>query len=351
MNISKLQKKLALIAACFVVVVIALGAFTRLVEAGLGCPDWPGCYGFVGIPMKAETIAKANAAFPDQPYELARAWPEMVHRYFAGTLGLLIFALFILAAKRLRENNSTFKLSSVLLVLIVFQAALGAWTVTHMLHPLIVMGHLLGGFTTFALLAVLAIRLYQPKHDIQVTQVAPLKLLTNVSITVLLLQIALGGWTSANYAALSCTELPICFAGWSEYADFATGFQFWGLEADTYQYGIFSTEARIAIHASHRFGAIVTTLVILALVFKMYQQRTSRTIVHLAWAILVTLSVQVLLGVSNVVFHLPLSVAVAHNGVAAFLLILLVGLRTLFWLKENHAKRVYSEHRVGQSNG
>ncbi len=333
---NKTQKKLTLAALALVVVVIGLGAFTRLVDAGLGCPDWPGCYGHIGIPLKEHTIAKVNEAFPDHPYELNKAWPEMVHRYFAGTLGLLIFALFIIAIKRRHQTETAVKLSTGLLVLIIFQAALGAWTVTEKLHPFVVMGHLLGGFATFSLLAVLALRLYKPMTDISERMVRDNKAWVTVVMLVVITQIALGGWTSANYAALVCTDLPICFEGWSEHTNFTEGFTFLGHEAETYQYGIFSNEAKVAIHVSHRIGAIITALAVGLLCLRLMRQQ-SQTMTRFAQSILALLVIQIALGVSNVIFSLPLTVAVAHNMVAALLLITLVALRTQFWLTQRYA--------------
>ncbi|WP_144392820.1 COX15/CtaA family protein [Pleionea sediminis] len=331
---NKTQKRLTLIALSFVVVVIGLGAFTRLADAGLGCPDWPGCYGFVGIPLKSETIAKANQAFPEQPYELHKAWPEMVHRYFAGTLGLLVLGLFVLAFKKRGQRDACLKLSSALLVLIIFQAALGAWTVTEKLHPSVVMGHLLGGFATFSLLVMLAIRLYQPSLNVA-PGIIRSKSLISLAIIAVVFQIALGGWTSANYAALACKDLPICFDGWTQYTNFSEGFQFWGHGAETYQYGVMSNEAKVAIHASHRIGAMIITALILTILWILFRRAQTRIVKQFAGLLTLTLAIQITLGVINVTFDLPLANAVAHNLVAAFLLISLVGLRTLIWVSEN----------------
>ena len=330
-----MQKKLTMAAIVLVVGVIGLGAFTRLADAGLGCPDWPGCYGFVGIPLKAETIEKANQAFPDQPYELAKAWPEMVHRYFAGALGLVVFALFIIAMKRRQYSDACVKLSTGLLILITFQAALGAWTVTEKLHPVVVMGHLLGGFATFSLLAVLTLRLHQPNINIA-PEVIRSKRLISIGIIAVVIQIALGGWTSANYAALACTDLPICFAGWYEHTDFAEGFTLWGHNAETYQYGVLSNEAKIAVHAAHRIGAIVVTAILLSILFILFRKSRTKTVKTFSIALLVLLVLQITLGVVNVTMNLPLLNAVAHNLVAAFLLVTLVGLRALIWVNETN---------------
>ncbi len=341
---NKFQKKLVLIAIGFVIVVIGLGAFTRLADAGLGCPDWPGCYGFLHIPVKDHHIEAANQAYPEQPYEFHKAWPEMVHRYFAGTLGLLVLALFVVAFRLRYLPNSTLGLSTGILALIIFQAVLGAWTVTEKLHPLVVMGHLLGGFTTFALLSVLAIRIYQPKHDIIAKHVLNIKPLVTVAIIILVLQIALGGWTSANYAAMICTDLPICYSGWIEQTNVIEAFTLWGHNADTYQYGVLSNEAKVTIHASHRIGAIVTTLVIALLIYRLLKIKSSQSLRKLTFTIKLLLLIQVILGVSNVVFHLPLAVAVAHNVVASLLLISLVSLRTMIWLAVKQQPEISHGH-------
>jgi cytochrome c oxidase assembly protein subunit 15 len=333
---NNLQKKLTLFALGLVIVVIGLGAFTRLVDAGLGCPDWPGCYGHIGIPMKEHTIAKVNQAFPEQPYDFHKAWPEMVHRYFAGTLGLVILSLFVIAIKRRQQPDAALKLSTGLALLIAFQAALGAWTVTEKLHPFVVMGHLLGGFTTFCLLTVLALRLFKPMTDITDALAVRNKTWVTVAIVIVALQIALGGWTSANYAALVCTDLPICFDGWTAHTNFSEGFTFLGHEAETYQYGIFSNEAKVAIHVSHRIGAIITAIVVSLLAIRLLRQN-NLTLKRAALVILGLLLLQICLGVSNVIFSLPLPVAVAHNLVAALLIVSLVALRTKLWLTQCYA--------------
>jgi len=330
--IKRTQKKLALFSVFFIIVVIGLGAFTRLADAGLGCPDWPGCYGFVGIPLKEATIAKANAAFPHQPYELHKAWPEMVHRYFAGTLGLLILALFIIAIRRRNDSDAALKLSAVLLGVVTFQAALGAWTVTEKLHPVVVMGHLLGGFTTFSLLIILTLRLYQPKQDFSIAALPPPKTLVSMAMVIVIFQIALGGWTSAHYAALACTDLPVCFDGWYGYSDFIEGFKLWGHEAESYQYGVITNEARVAVHATHRIGAMVVCVVMLVLFWQLWRRRESQSYRRFLTLLAVILVAQISLGVINVTMGLPLFNAVAHNLVGSFLLVTLIGFRTLLWL-------------------
>jgi len=329
----KMVKKLAIIATVFALVVVLLGAFTRLSHAGLGCPDWPGCYGFSHIPTHNDDIAVANQAFPDKPYQFEKAWPEMVHRYFAGTLGLLVLGLALFSLKS--ENQTTRLHSFGLLVLVIFQAALGMWTVTMKLHPGIVMAHLMGGMTTLVLLASLSLR-YINGFVSGLTSAQQLKFRTPVLITlvVLILQIILGGWTSANYAATICYELPICQGDWFSQSDFATGFTLWGHGADNYEFGILDAAGRIAIHASHRIGAIIATLVIGFLCFRLLSENGSEILRKFGMVLTALLVVQVMLGVFNIIFQLPLYNAVAHNGIGAILLVVLVLLTTQIFMNE-----------------
>ncbi len=320
-----LHRRLVWLTLFITFIVIVLGAFTRLVDAGLGCPDWPGCFGFLHIPVSAEHIALANEAFPNQPYEFEKAWPEMVHRYVAGTLGLFILLIFIVALKRGKtEANVPVKLCGALLILVIFQATLGALTVTMKLHPLIVMGHLLGGFATFSLLAVLQVKLYQSDHLMISVPHKKVLLVFKIAIAVIVFQIALGGWTSANYAALVCSEFPVCQGDWWARADFMQGFQLWGHNAETYQYGVLSTDAMTAIHVSHRFGAVLSSLMIIFLLMTLAKYKNQDGIVKMMLVIMVLFCTQILLGISNIIFHLRLDIAVSHNAVAALLLVSLV---------------------------
>lgn len=326
-------KKLAITATALAFVVVLLGAFTRLSNAGLGCPDWPGCYGFSHIPTKNIDIEVANQAFPDQPYEFEKAWPEMVHRYFAGTLGLLVLGLALLSLKP--ANRPTRTHSFGLLILVILQAALGMWTVTMKLHPGIVMAHLMGGITTLVLLASLSLRynnafISKVETNLQVRYLG----LTISTTFVLVLQIILGGWTSANYAATVCYELPICQGNWFSNSDFITGFTIWGHGAENYEFGILDSAGRIAIHASHRIGAIVTTIVLALLSFQLIREKNSALLVNFGRLIAILLLLQVTLGVFNIIFQLPLYNAVAHNGVGALLLLVMALLITQLKLKQ-----------------
>jgi cytochrome c oxidase assembly protein subunit 15 len=310
----KALKVLVSSAVVLAMLVILLGAYTRLTDAGLGCPDWPGCYGFLKVPEQAHHIEQAEALYPERPVESHKAWNEMIHRYFAGTLGLLILAIFLFSLKQKR-----LLLPSLLLGLVVFQAALGMWTVTLALHPVVVMGHLLGGFSLLSLLAVYWWQL-QPAPLIAVKQ--SLKLLFWPVLLVLAAQIALGGWTAANYAALACIQLPVCEAGWTSQLNFDEAFSL-HLGYDNYEYGVMSQSARATVHVMHRVGAVITLLVVAAYAIALW--RTSAGLMrNLAVAVLVLLLLQFSLGLANVVLHLPLANAVAHNFVAANVVMCLV---------------------------
>lgn len=322
------MRKLVFSALALAFVVIMLGAYTRLTDAGLGCPDWPGCYGFLTVPKQDHHIAMAQEAFPERPLEAHKAWNEMIHRYFAGTLGLVILAIALLSLRKATVPRPL-KLPVFLLLLVIFQAALGMWTVTLNLMPLVVMGHLLGGFTILACLFLLYLRLTPfriPGGDPRLRRFCGYALL---GLVILVGQIALGGWVSANYAALACTELPLCEAGWFEQLDFAGAYSL--VEASSYEFGTHDYGERMTMHIAHRIGALVTFTYLCWLAWRLYGNAASSLLRTLAVTLLLVLGVQVSLGVANVVFSLPLAVAVAHNAVAALLVLVLVMLNyTLF---------------------
>lgn len=310
------MKKLVVFSLFLAFVVIILGAYTRLTDAGLGCPDWPGCYGHLTVPSQVEHVDAANAAYPDRPVEAFKAWNEMIHRYFAGSLGLCILALAIIAVVK-REPSRPFKLPLALLGLVIFQAALGMWTVTMNLLPVVVMGHLLGGFTVLSCLFILYLRLSEPGSAAAVK--LPVIALTGIGI--LVLQIALGGWTSANYAALACTEFPFCEGDWTGKLDIAGAYSI--PEAQNYEYGAHDYPERMTMHIAHRVGAIITFAYLLFVGLTLFK-RQSATFKKAAGLLCLVLAVQVGLGISNIVFSLPLFVAVAHNAVAACLLLVMI---------------------------
>lgn len=307
--------------------VIALGAYTRLTDAGLGCPDWPGCYGKFHAPVLDHHIADAQAKYPHLEVDPYKARNEMLHRYIAGLLGLAVLAIFIGSywLKRYRI------LGSALLLLVVFQAALGMWTVTLNLLPLIVLAHLLGGFALLCLLALLRAELAwgaqsfaaaAPKEFAE-PGLAKLMGLGGIVLVVLIAQITLGGWTSTNYAAAVCNQLPFCEPGWQERFSLAQVFHL-PLGHETYEYGVLPYEARVSIHVLHRMGAIVTLFVFGIFLGLCWRNVQTGLMQRLIIAMGFLLLLQIILGLVNIVALVPLWNAVAHNLVAANLLMLLL---------------------------
>mgnify|MGYP000297776815 CR=1 FL=1 len=318
-------RKLVFVSIILALIVVALGAYTRLTHAGLGCPDWPTCYGLLDVPETKEQIEKAELAYPERQVEPEKAWNEMIHRYFAGTLGLLILAIAIISFKN-RAQGTPLRLPLLILVIVIFQAALGMWTVTMKLMPIVVMAHLLGGFTTLCLLFLLHLRLKSTRinrSDFSVKKYGSYALL---GIALLAGQIALGGWTSSNYAALSCVELPICQPGWQEQLSFENSFDLVPPARDSYEFGHLDHNERVTIHVMHRFGAIITTAYLAWLILMVFVRAKTSTFKISALLVGIALAAQVMLGISNIWFSLPLSVAVGHNVVAACLMMTLIGL-------------------------
>lgn len=299
-------------------VVVILGAYTRLVHAGLGCPDWPGCYGFLSVPRSDTALELAQVRFPDSPVEAFKAWAEMIHRYAAGLLGLAILGLAMLALKYRDRQGYPLKLPLGLLLLVICQALFGMWTVTLKLWPQVVTAHLLGGFATLSLLFLLCLRLSgRIPADVGLTALRPL---ARVVLIVVIIQIALGGWVSSNYAAVACVDLPTCHGEWWPEMDFAAGFNIFQEIGPNYLGGMLFGEGRTAIHFTHRIGALVTLVVTLFLAWRLYRAGLTATATGLSLVLLT----QIGLGITNVLAHLPLVVAVAHNAVGALLLLTLV---------------------------
>ncbi|CAG8868967.1 Heme A synthase [Pseudomonas fluorescens] len=329
--------RLAVFATLLALLVVLLGAYTRLTHAGLGCPDWPGCYGFISVPKTQAQLAHAELHFPDAPVEAHKGWAEMTHRYFAGTLALVIAALAAQAVRRRAESGQPCRLPLVLLGVVLAQAAFGMWTVTLKLWPQVVTAHLLGGFMTLSLLFLLSLRLSGafaplPRLPLSVRRLAALALLMVIG------QIALGGWVSANYAAVACIDLPTCHGEWWPAADFTNGFHLTQHIGPNYLGGQLDSDARTAIHISHRLGAVLVTGVLLLLSYRLYRHG----LYGLSRLVLLGLAVQLGLGISNVLFHLPLAVAVAHNAGGAALLLGMVLV--------NHRIRVADKVRLGQGS-
>ncbi len=359
--------RIGLVAIALCMVVVTLGAYVRLSHAGLGCPDWPGCYGQITWPKQAAEIERANQVFPERPVEVPKAWREMVHRFAAGALMLLVMYLalatnwhvparrwqigaapalvvgatvaytvgwFVLGVALLAaavalllrgawawHDQGLARVAVVLFALILVQALFGKWTVTLKLKPIIVTLHLIGGMSTFALLAWFTARAagFAGREA-----AGPMRAAIGIGIGVVALQIFLGGWTSANYAALACgVDYPRCIGMWWPPMDFGEAFVLWrGIGVD-YEGGVLDGPARTAIQMSHRLFAWVVVAWVGWLAW-----RCARTPGYARWGMALAglLALQVALGIANVVAGLPLAVATAHNGVAALLLGTLVAL-------------------------
>ncbi len=317
----------ALIAAVLTIVVVMLGAWTRLVDAGLGCPDWPGCYGFLTVPQSEAHVAIANARFPESPVNVAKGWPEMIHRYFAGTLGLVVFGLAAYAVRHRRQGVPV-KLPLFIAGFIVLQGAFGMWTVTLQLWPKVVALHLLGGFTTLSLLTLLTLRLRAWRHRLDsVTESAFARLRPWLygGLALVILQIALGAWTAANYAAVACPDLPTCQGQWwPDKMDFAHGFDLMQTIGPNYLGGQLEADGRVAIHVTHRVGALVVLAYFSVLLLACWRHARQTPLRSMIVLTALALIMQIGLGLANVAFHIPLSVAVAHNATGAGLLLTVI---------------------------
>tara|TARA_Y100000589_G_scaffold206846_1_gene195011 strand:+ start:6915 stop:7898 length:984 start_codon:yes stop_codon:yes gene_type:complete len=307
-------KVFAAIGVAFCFVVIGLGAWTRLADAGLGCPDWPGCYGFVTFPTTPDEIAIAESLYPDSPVEIDKIIPEVVHRYFAASLGLLAIALLFIAFREKKMKTE----SAVLLLIIIGQGIFGYLTVSLKLHPLIVTSHLFGAIITTSLFLIIFMKSLRISNSYAI--LVRNKPYIIVGFILILGQIFLGAWTSTNYAARACLDLPYCQGQLVPDTNFKEGFNLFQTIGPNYLYGQMSYEARVAIHLTHRIGAIVVFFYSLFLAAKLWSRNT-RPIVG---SFLAILFFQVFLGVNNVLSSLPLWNAVAHNIVGVMLVLTFV---------------------------
>ncbi len=308
--------RINILAIVLALCVIPLGAYTRLTDAGLGCPDWPGCYGRMLLPQTEAHINEAQAQFPEQQFVPYKARNEMVHRYIAGCLGLSVLGIFSLSLALKRERI----LATAILFLVCFQAALGMWTVTLKLMPLVVMGHLLGGFFLLTALVLLRLRLRPIVFGFMSASSASRLLKLGVAgMLVLLLQIALGGWMSANYAATICHQLPLCESGWQQHFSLFAAFNL-PMGHSSYEYGVLDYSGRMSIHVLHRLGAMLTFVVLIGYAWSLYCKTHNRTLQKIALLIAGLVCAQFILGLINVLAYVPLFNALAHNFVAALLL-------------------------------
>lgn len=313
MNNNKTLRYAVAIAVLLSLFVVMLGAFTRLTHAGLGCPDWPGCYGRALVP----SMSTAHDHTPNIPLESRKAWTEMAHRYAASFLVLLVVGINLTVLRRRYLGDTLpWGIPCFLLGLIFFQAALGMWTVTLKLLPLVVMGHLLGGITIFASLSYFYAQLSGVSH----TASTCWRPWIGLGIVMVFIQIALGGWVSANYAGIACIGFPQCNGTWLPTFDFVRGFNLLMPIGANYQGGVLDSSARIAIQTVHRIGAVVVATYLLGLMGVLLCRARNRPLRVFSCLALLLVLVQFTLGAINVIYLLPLYAAVAHNGVAAILL-------------------------------
>jgi cytochrome c oxidase assembly protein subunit 15 len=336
-------KRLAWVTVFLTFDLIVFGAFTRLTDSGLGCPDWPGCYGEANPFLAHDDISAAQSAMPTGPVTVFKAWIEMIHRYLAMAVGVLIIAICVGAVHQWRKNkNSRYHpvLPLVLLIFVCIQGAFGAWTVTLKLQPIIVTTHLLLGLSLLALLCWHALRqtVYEPVTTIITKN---LKILAAVTFFLLGMQIALGGWVSTNYAALACGGFPLCQSQFMPEMNLEQGYTLWrhlGMTANG-EYLPFS--ALVAINWVHRCFALVVVVAISALVYQTWKIPAFK---KLAQGLLVVLILQLISGAITVQFDWPLAVAVAHNAGAAALVFLLAMLNYRLSLTGQSARTEHSEH-------
>lgn len=303
---------------------IMFGAFTRLTDSGLGCPDWPGCYGHAD-PVRAHAdISAAETAMPTGPVTVMKAWIEMLHRYLAMGIGVLIVALTVISWRKwLKSKRMDVKFSplfpTLLFGFVCLQGAFGAWTVTLKLQPVIVTGHLLLGMTLLALLAWFGAR--QSEHQPVSQAAAALHLPATLAAAFLTIQIALGGWVSTNYAALACSDFPLCQGTLWPQMDFANGFTIWRELGKTASGEFLAFPALTAIHWMHRVCAFAVITLVAWVALKAAKIDGLHKTGH--W-LLAAIVLQFSTGFLTVFLNFPLALAVIHNGGAALLVMLLV---------------------------
>lgn len=317
-------KRLTLFATLLALIVVSFGAYTRLTDSGLGCPDWPGCYGTLTVPESIDQIEKAQAVYPDSPVEVEKAWIEMIHRYIAGILGVMILVIAFMSIRLRDQINYSLKWPFFLLGLVIFQAALGMWTVTLLLKPAVVSSHLLGGMTVLGILTFLMHRNYGTHRENFVSNRFERKII-RFSLALLFIQIALGGWTSTNYAALACTDYPTCHGSLIPEMDFSNAFTIFRELGVTSLGEPLSLEALHAIQWVHRVGAIV---LLGYLLFVAYILKVNQGFNMWRNVLILVISLQFIIGIANLLLHLPIVLATLHNLGAALLVVILVGINS-----------------------
>lgn len=330
----KVIKALTIVAIILALSVTMLGAYTRLTDSGLGCPDWPACYGKFILPKISNGMAEIKRQYPT--VEAEKAWTEMAHRYAAGTLGLLIFCIVFLSIYskgKLIKNKKTSIFLSILVGLVIFQAALGMWTVTFKLMPIVVVSHLLGGIFIFVFLCLYLLQLSEFKSS----DLRGWRKLILVAFILLLIQIILGGLVSANYAGLACVGFPTCNGSWIPNVDLSKGFYIIEPRDFNYEGGVLSYEARILVQYIHRVFALIVGcyIIMIGLVIGNFAQ--NRFVKFLLSSLVILVMLQILFGIINVLYLLPIWSAVLHNGCAALLLAVC---SCLLWISQEREQNV-----------
>jgi len=319
MDDSKISK-LSFVGALFTLIVISLGAWVRLTDAGLGCPDWPGCYGLLTTPDTVDELAKAREYYPNADIDVGKAWREMLHRYMAGLLGLYVFFITYISIK---YSKRSYTLPVLISILIIIQAIMGMLTVTMLVKPTIVTTHLFFGMLTATLLFINSLKY---SNTSMTSEKIPAIALIIITITwiFLIIQILLGGWTSTNYASLACTDFPKCLDQWyPKEMIFNEAFNVINLPDVNYEGGILAYGAKVAVHYTHRITALILTFVFISalyVVFKLNKHSLLKKIMSIS---IIFFILQIILGISNVIYSLPLNIAVWHTMNAAILMALI----------------------------
>ena len=319
MDDSKISK-LSFFGALFTLIVISLGAWVRLTDAGLGCPDWPGCYGLLTTPDTVDELAKAREYYPNADIDVGKAWREMLHRYMAGLLGLYVFFITYISIK---YSKRSYTLPVLISILIIIQAIMGMLTVTMLVKPTIVTTHLFFGMLTATLLFINSLKYSNISMSSEKIPAIALIIIT-ITWVFLIIQILLGGWTSTNYASLACTDFPKCLDQWyPKEMIFNEAFNVINLPDVNYEGGILAYGAKVAIHYSHRITALILTFVFISALYVVFKLNKHSLLKKLMSISIIFFILQVILGISNVVYSLPLNIAVWHTMNAAILMALI----------------------------